>query len=342
MKEILLIFTACILSPLGAAQHSIPRIAAEMTGYMNNQEYFNEYMPGQLLLGVSGQVIGSLAVTEGVFLRAGVAVLRKSGEEDFFSDSRPVLTAGYTNQGFAALLGTIDMEHGLKGPMRRRRYSLHTLTEEGLQLRWKYPAVRADLWAVLLERNTPRHLEHINAGVRADVSTGPVFWHGALLWDHYGGQLYKPAGDYMRDNITGLIEGGLPLSLQRPVFSTLTLKGAFLASAYTPRRARIAMEYGMGGRLMLAWALPLCTVEAAVYRGDGYRTLQGERFYESSQPYGFLRIFQHRQWTEDVHAEWGLRLDAVEKGLSDYFDAAEHQIWFTVTGAFSAQIGEDL
>lgn len=306
-----------------------------MHGYLNNLEYFKEYMEGELLLGTAGETKITYTPHANITLEAGVYLRKRAGDDAFISHIAPILSIAYTQGGYTATAGSFSSDHGIHEALYTPEQRYKEEYDEGLKLSWNIPeAFSGSIWAVIKREHSPKYLENLHVGTRLQAFLQNTTLEGALLWNHYGGQQYSPEGQYMRDNITGNIsaEQRVPLSGTFP--HTLLIETTFLGSLATPNRRRIDPEYGMGGILRCTGLFP-ANIHASYqfYRGENYQTWTGFPLYETDSPYHVLEIGRHRLLGEHISVSWGARFDIldIDSGIADYFDDTEHLVWFDIS-----------
>lgn len=330
----------------------------DIEGYCYNQEYFNEYKEGELLPGITLQ--SKLQLKRFRFIvDAGIILQRTAGEEEAFSLVKPILSIAYKRRHYTARLGTIDSEnnHGLPtalidniyyyaaAPIARTKNGIlqtdmkYRGSEEGLQFQWEYEKSSLDFWLTTVLLNTEEHLENLHIGLVYEHNFNAFDISGGALWNHHGGQLYHPAGQKMRDNITGVVELGKTFLLIDTTL-TLTLDGRFLASYETLWRNQLPEEFGQGGEVDLGLHWNGFLMELSYFKGNNFRSWLGDFNYKADDYY-HLELSREHPVSEHFRADWGVRFDFVDIAPKDYFKSTEHTLWFALSGDFDIFIVDD-
>ncbi len=319
-----------ILLPLSTfATLSDFSLRGDISFYANNLEYFSDYREGELLLGTENSLYLHYTPHPSIEFSLGTYLQKDFGDKPFFSDSRPYFRGKYHKERYAMIIGVLESEkrHKLPDAMIMEQISYGKSIEEGLQFLFDYPHIFADLWIDVKKLNTPEHREHLDVGIYLENQFYNLTSAGMLYWDHYGGQLYAPDNDPVRNNITG----SLLLSYVQPLKNEKSMFGAdlrFLASSM--------YQKGNGyGFLVAPWyMINSYKTSLQVFKGDNYQSWRGNSMYHTNDIYYFLQLEREIALMKNLTLEWGVRFDFIDITPDRYFEHTEHQLWISITNSF--------
>lgn len=330
-----------LLSSVGAGQTQPSRLllSTEMTAFGANLEYFNGLRPGELLL--SNTFKGSLVYNfnEKLSAKTGLYLERTIADKDELSLVRPLFQLTYTQGGFSLSIGDIYCleQHRLPDAILQNEARYTAAYDEGIRFLYNYPAIYGDLWLNYLALNTKEHLEHLNLGLYIESPQKILQAKGGLLWDHYGGQLHSVEGDYMRDTLNLFSALTIKKELKE---RSLTLGGevGILGSSVTRRRSEEPYQRGYGG-----YGNIFCTVNRFIFsvlyfKGDAYKTSQGNKLYQSKDHYYFLQLTRSQKLAKRVFIDWGVRFEFVDIKPTEFFKDTEYKAWVAIQSGFSKSL----
>ncbi len=338
---LLLLFTGVLYSSPAAGRDSTDSsstffISADFLSYLNNLEYFNRHREGVLHLGAATSLYATYVPVPALEFSLGLYMRKAFGDEEFLSDIRPYFKGRFTKGVFTLIIGALDAEnqHGMLDAVIREQYPYEQGLEEGFQMQFETPSFFADVWMSVYLLNTPKHREHLGFGLYLEKQLGLLSCIGMVYWDHYGGQLYAPENDHVRDNLHG--DAGLRFSKEFDKnFEGFGTEIFVLGSNETTDRGDVPWKRGWG-ILSRSW-VSFFRFETSFlfYKGDDFTTWQGNRMYETNDPYFQLQVKRTGSFPDErLWLDWGVRFDLIEKPLSDYFDRTEHQVWVRLNGVF--------
>lgn len=309
---------------------------ASLLGYLNNLEYFNEHRKGILHLGGELKTGFSYKPIDQIEFAVGVYMRRAMADEDFLTDIRPVFRAEFNKNAYTLTIGDIheNNRHNLPDAILSEQYRYEKGMEEGIQFQWDFKYLKADLWMTADLLNTPKHREHFLFGFYNIIPLRNFGIESMIHWDHFGGQLYFPEGDYMRDAINGSVALKYKYLFDKKHLDNVGGELRFLASSVTPNRNDIAAHRGAGGLARLYITLHQLEIAFQIFQGEGYDTWMGNQIYKSEKPYYFLELSRVTDFVLNTKFEWGVRFDFVDITPDEYFDHTEHQIWIKISSKF--------
>lgn len=315
-------------------------VNADLKGFLNNLEYFNDYRKGILLLGGELKTFFKYKPVEQIEFTAGVYMRRAMGDEDFLTDIRPVFRAEYNKNAYTMTIGDIheNNRHNLPDAIISEQYVYEKGMEDGIQFQWDYRLFKADLWMSTDMLNTPEHREHFLFGFYNRIPLKDLNFESMIFWDHFGGQLYFPEGDYMRDAINGSVALKYKHSFNKKKLDNVGGELRFLASSVTPNRSDVEAHRGVGGLGRVYVTIKKLQMAFQFYKGDGFESWLGNEIYKTDKYYYFLELSRSTEFAFNTKLEWGLRFDFVDITPDKYFDHTEHQVWVNITSSF----GKDL
>ena len=339
MKKILPMSALLIFALRIYAQDSSSRadsvlfITADMLAWCDNLEFFNDYREGYLHLGAYVRPRFEVRPSERFSFAFGVHVRKAFGDEDFFSDARPVFRGRINRGNFSFLLGEVISanRHGLPDALMREEFLYDPAIEEGFQFLYKGKTVQQDFWAVYDALNTAEHREHLMAGNNTTMHAGPFAMLVLLYADHYGGQVFAPEGDPVRENVAG--GGGISWKLDfKNVVNQVGLKTLGMASATSRENA----GYDKGwGSLSYAWISAWDTrFQLSFFKGKDFVAWQGNPMYQTGSPYVTFAVNRTTELISRLSVDYGIRADFMSGSVSEYFESPEHKLWVRIGYAF--------
>lgn len=310
---------------------------AELHGFLNNLEYFNDYRKGVLHLGGEFKTGFTYKPVDPIEFAVGVYMRRAMGDEKSFIDIRPVFRAEYRKNAYTLTIGDIheNNRHNLPDAIISDQYVYEKGMEEGIQFQWDYRLFKADLWMSTDLLNTPKHREHLLFGFYNKIPLKDISLESMIFWDHFGGQLYFPEGDYMRDAINGSVALKYKHCFEKKSLNNVGGELRFLASSVTPNRSDVEARKGVGGLGRIYVTLKKLEIAFQYYKGDGYDSWLGNEIYKTDKYYYFLELSRSTEFVLNTKLEWGLRFDFVDITPDKYFNHTEHQVWVNITSSFN-------
>jgi hypothetical protein len=349
MKKVITIYGLLIFCLSGslhaekteASADSVLFISGDMLGYLNNLEYYNDYREGEPFWGAYLQARLSYKPFKKFLFSGGIHMRKDFGDESFLSDIRPLFQALYTHKDFTLIFGELanKTRHGLLDAIIKEQFIYNPVVEEGIQILIKNDRITQDLWANYPALNTRKHREHLCAGNTTVLFVKPVTFSLMGYVSHYGGQLFDPGNDPVRENVTG----AAGVAYTKEFGGTFEEVGAeqFFTGSYTSDTTSGAnRNYDGGwGSLSHIWIL-FAGVEIGVsfYKGDDFTTWEGNPMYQSDASYYFLEVNKSFVFEKNIFIDIGLRLDFMDMYPADYFENGDNQIWFRIGGSFNRKI----
>jgi hypothetical protein len=118
------------------------------TGFFKNNEYQNDFITGYTLVGINFEPVLEYHADRKATFRGGAHLLKYSGRDEF-DRILPVLSLQYDRSDhFSLIVGTLygTAAHGLPEPVFDFENYLINNYENGLQMLFKYPGARGDVW----------------------------------------------------------------------------------------------------------------------------------------------------------------------------------------------------
>jgi hypothetical protein len=318
-----------------AGTDSLFAVSADMLGYMDNAEYFNDYSEGQTYLGALAKIRLVYRPAAPVSFSLGMHMRKDFGDDRFFSDARPLLRVRYDHNGFSMVLGELAglAQHGLLDAMLREQVAYDPGVEEGLQILYKGSIVDQDLWMNYYALNTAQQREHLDIGDRTTVAIGPLYFSAMGLADHHGGQLFDPPNDPVRENVTG----ALGVTFRCPLQGRIREIGAeeFAVGSFTDFDRANGPNHQKGyGSLTHVWMMPLgFNVGLRYFKGHDYETWQGDSLYEAKNYYSHFEVSRLFVFSRDIYLDFGFRFEFVDTDFAGYFEHAENRVWVRLGGS---------
>lgn len=315
-------------------------ICTDFLSYLNNLEYFNRHREGVLHLGTATSLYTTYKPVSTLDFSLGVYMRKAFGDEKFLSDIRPYFRGLFTKGIFTLIIGALDAEdqHDMLDAVISEQYPYEQGLEEGFQMQFEAQSFFADVWMSVYQLNTPKHREHLGFGLYLEKQLGLISLFGMVYWDHYGGQLYAPEDDHVRDNLHG--DAGLRFSKEfENNFQNFGTEFFVLGSNETIDRGDTPWKRGWG-ILSRSWVTFFWFETSFLfYKGDDFTTWQGNKLFETNDPYFQLQIKRTRDFLDErLWLDWGVRFDLIEKSPGEYFDRTEHQVWVRLNGIFQKQL----
>lgn len=312
-----------ILALLQAAPSSLS-FKTELFGYIDNLEYYSDYREGVLLLGTDANLFFEYIPHPSVEFSLGVHLKKDFGDEDYYSDARPYFRTQYNKGGYQLNIGVLDhlTRHSLPDAILAEETTYSDGIEEGIQFLWDYDHIFVDFWMSVEKLNTPEHREHLDFGLYIENSWRKLTTSGMVYWDHYGGQLYAPENDPVRDNTVGSVN----LKFTQPLKSGKGNIGSdfrFLGSQ--------TKDLGTGYGFVLApwFKLNEFRTTFSIYKGFDYHTWRGNTIYHTNDIYYYFQLDRSVEIVKNLYFDWGVRIDFVDITPERYFDHFEHKLWIS-------------
>ncbi len=309
---------------------SILFFSQDMLAYLNNLEYYNSYREGEPFWGAYLQLRLSYKPFKKTTFSAGIHVRKDIGDESFLSDARPLFRAHYLNKRFSFVLGELfcKKRHGLLDALLKEQVIYNPVVEEGIQILYNGDIIKQDFWANYPALNTAEHREHLCAGNSTFITLNPFCFSLMAYISHYGGQLFAPKDDPVRENLTGTAGISYRLELKKKL-EEVGFEQFFIGSYTADDRSE---HYYSGlGSISRAW-LVFFGFECSIlfFKGNNYTTWEGNPMYQANSPYYYFEIAKSVSFTKDVFFNFGLRLDFMGISPADYFENGDNQIWFNL------------
>ncbi len=329
---ILIIFTTLLSTPPGKLSFT-----TELFGYVDNLEYYSSYREGVLLLGTDMNLFFNYSPTSAIDFSVGAHFKKDFGDEDYYSDIRPYFKSKYQRDAYSLIIGVLenDNRHKLPDAILAEETLFTDGIEEGIQMKWQFPQIEIDLWMSVDELNTPEHREHLDFGLYLENQFRKLTSSAMVYWDHYGGQLYSPENDPVRDNTNG----SLALTFTQPLKKERSDIGTTLRFLGSDTKG---LGGGYGFSLSPWIMLNGYKTTFSVFKGDNYHTWRGNTMYHTNDIYYYLQIDKTVDVAKNLYLDWGVRLDFVDISPNDYFLHSEHKLWITLTNDFSFTIFENI
>lgn len=333
------IFGNSSANDLKSVSDSLLFFSGDMLVYLNNLEYYNDYREGEPFWGSYLQLRLSYRPFKKITFSAGIHARKDIGDESFLSDVRPLFRAHYSHKNFSFVLGEIFYKgrHGLLDAILREQFIYNPVVEEGLQIICKNSVISQDCWAIYPAMNTAEHREHLCGGNCTFLTFRPITFLLMGYISHYGGQLFTPENDPVRNNVTGA--GGITYKLEfKRKIEEIGIEQFFIGSYTSDKRSPTPYDYGWGSisRVWLIFFGFKCTI--LFFKGDDYTTWEGNPMYQTNSPYYYFEIGRSDSFNKYVFFDFGLRLDFMDMYPIDYFENGDNQIWFNLGCSFNKMI----
>lgn len=297
-------------------------------GYVNNLEYDNAHREGFTYCGGVTNLRLNWRPHDRFDFSLGGHFRKAYGDKKYLSGARPIIGVRYNRNHFFLNIGELESkaQHTMPDAIINEQYEYDPAIEEGFQLGCRSTILNTDLWLAIDQLNTLDNREHLLIGNNSSLTLGKLMIRGTLLWNHFGGQLPAPDGDFVRDNING--SGGLKYA--HPLSGKVSSLGAevyALASSVTPDRNNVPAEYGWGIYSRIWFVFIGLETSLMAYKGNDYKTWLGNPMYETNRPYYYLELKRHTDFRNNTFLDVGFRFDFIETSLDTYFNHTEHQFW---------------
>jgi hypothetical protein len=318
------------------SKDSVLFVSGSALAHVYNSEYDNVYREGEPFFGAHAKARLSFLPFQHTRFSLGLFIRRDFGDESFLSDIRPLFRAKYERKGFSLVVGELVRtanRHGLLDALVREESVYVPAVEEGLQVVFDGKVVEEDLWVSYSALNTAKHREHLGTGNATVLDLGPVRFSLMGYIDHYGGQLFAPVDDPVRENLAG----AAGLTFRYGLESWLDEVGAeqfFLGSYTNPDRSTGEHDEGWGSlsRVWVSFFHTMCRF--GYYQGRDFVAWEGNPLYMARGPYYNVELSRRWAFPNGVFLDFGGRLEFVEIDISEYGANGEHVMW--------VQIGWDL
>jgi hypothetical protein len=301
--------------------------------YLNNLEYYNGYREGEPFFGSYIQLRLSYKPYNKFTFSAGVHARKDIGDEVFFSDIRPLFRVKYHFKNFSFIFGELQYKnrHKLLDALLREQYIYNPVVEEGIQLLYNGHIISQDLWGIYPVLNTPRHREKLCVGNCTYLFAGSFYFSLMGYITHYGGQLFAPENDPVRENITGGV--GVSYSFPIPVKTSKIGIDQFFIGSYTSDTANISRKnyiQGWGSISKIWMSIKGYSAGLTLYQGNDYITWEGNPMYQSNTFYYFIEFDKSLSFPKDILVNFGFRLDFMDMYPYQFFENGDHQIWIKI------------
>ena len=179
---------------------------ADLHFYGDNTEFTGPYRDGDTFFGVHLAAALDLKWTGQFSLRAGAWAGRRHGSDEFFDDSRPVLSALFFFRGTSFILGSYfpERRHGFLDPLQDPRFEFTRPLESGFQWTDEGPRHRFHLFLNWQRYAAPERREIFDSGllVRRDLSRSLAVDVQVHSW-HRGGQV-AATGTVLNNNVAAV------------------------------------------------------------------------------------------------------------------------------------------
>lgn len=311
-----------------AIRDSAIALTAEMSAYLYNTEYDNELREGLTTIGSYVNARCVFRPTRECRFSLGAHGRKNFGDEDFFTDVRPLFRAQYRRGIYAFTLGELMFtreRHFLPDALLREEYTYDPAVEEGIEFFFDGRRVHQDLWIRYAAENTWRHREHISAGNFTRVTVGPVVMSAMAYADHYGGQMCAPLGDPVRWNIAG----GAAITVRFDFEGTVNETGAqqYILASYAKDGPESPHDNGWGSlsRVWIGVAGFVCRF--GYFQGHDFIAWEGNPLYRLQRPYYNIEVSRKMNLSGGVFLEFGGRLEFAGIDIAEYPGNCENVVW---------------
>ena len=123
------------------------KFGLEAFGFLRNNEYKNDLIPGYTLFGYQFRPYFSYSPSGRIRLDAGGFFLKDFGESDF-QEIRPLFTIKYSYRHFSMLFGSLEgaLSHKLIEPIYDFERVIHRRVEDGIQFKYINDRLFLDTW----------------------------------------------------------------------------------------------------------------------------------------------------------------------------------------------------
>lgn len=310
-------------------------LSTNMLLFLNNLEYYNAYREGLPFWGSYLQIRFHYKPFPKIRFSCGIHLRKDFGDENFVSDIRPLFQAWYAHENFSLICGELFNEnrHGLLDALLKEQYMYNPVVEEGLQIRYTSDKFKQDLWGIYPALNTPEHREHLCLGNYSVLNLGPFYLTLMGYISHYGGQLFAPENDPVRENLTAAFGVTYTFNLNKRI-EEIGIE-QFLLGSYTSNLAKITADNyldGWGGLTHLWLVFFGFKVGLSFFQGHDFITWEGNPMYQSNAPYYFIDCSRSFSFTNRIFLNFGFRFDFLDMYPGDYFKNGDHQIWLNFGG----------
>ncbi len=320
---------------------SILFISGDMLGYLNNLEYYNGIREGEPFFGYYIQFRFSYKPINKIEFSAGIHARKSIGDKSFFSDIRPLFRAKYEYKNFTAILGELYYKdrHGLFDGLLREQFIYNPVVEEGIQFLYQNNFIQQDIWAAYPRLNTPKHREKLIVGNSTFLTFKSIVLSFLGYITHFGGQLFAPENDPVRENATAAIGITYKINLNSKV-EEIGFEQILLGSGTTDTNENSNRKYDGGwGSLSHIWISIIgFKCGFSFYKGNDFITWEGNPMYNTNSPYYFFDVSKSVTFPKNVFLNFGFRLDFFDMYPHEYFKNGDHQIWFNLGCNFNRKI----
>ncbi len=306
-------------------------VSGEFLGYLNNLEYFNDLREGEPFWGAYINSRLCYRPHRKFIFSAGIHLRKDFGDESFLSKVFPLFQAVYIHKDFHLVFGELfsNQRHGLLDALLKEQYRYNPVIEEGIQIYIKKKAFTLDVWGNYPALNTPEHREHLCVGTYSRLAFNSFTLSSMSYLSHYGGQLYAPPGDPVRENVCA----ALSVSYRHDIngtFEEVGLKHSFLGSYTSDTTSNAQRNYDGGwGSLSRVWcSIRGVKIGISFFKGADYTTWEGNPMYQSDEPYYFIDVHKSFTFGQFLFIDFGARFDFLDMYPHEYFENGDNQIWF--------------
>jgi hypothetical protein len=265
------------------------KFGLEVFGYIRNNEFREDPVPGYTLFGYQFRPYFSYFPTGRIRLDAG-GFFQKDFGEDNFTEIRPILSIKYAVKNFSMIFGTLEgaMSHRLIEPMYNFENLISRRIEDGLQLKYINDRIFFDTWIEWINMLDfgEDALEEFNFGISMNVrlletSAIRICLPVQLLANHQGGEI--DVSDEPANTILNSAAGiGMEIPLEKNgLLESIRLDGYYGFFNSTDDPGYLPFLEGDGWLLNLSGKSGWFEMMISYWHGDRFYAPYGGPHYQS-------------------------------------------------------------
>jgi hypothetical protein len=311
-------------------------ISGEALTYIDNIEYTDAERTGETYFGSSGSLRLFYRPDPRMLFEIGGYGLRRFGDVQFLSLTRPFVRATFTADSLTFTMGSLSTAdaHLLPDLLYCQEFRFDPGMEEGMQLDLHGRNCRWEIWGVWDSLDLSTEREHFTAGSALSWSAGNFSFPLYVTADHTGGELYN-SGQPVQEHFGGAtgvdyrhpIGGGIGA-----VFGQLLLAG----SDYRIRTGNGETGRGDGVYVKAGIAPGGFDCSLQWFKGRNLLMPFGDPIFSSNIPYYALEISRSYRVANHLSATGGWRFETPDiTSVAQYFSAPRYRFWLALRGEFA-------
>jgi hypothetical protein len=281
MKRIISVLGCCLLLSGSFVFGQEIRWKAGAYTFFDNQEYFNDYIIPQSMLGVRTFAQGGLAVDDYSEFYVGLGFTYENGAEVQKKLFRPLMYYHYNKKPFEVYMGAFNRRGTVDLPfvLQTDSFQYYRPNVEGIFIRAYKPWGKQELWLDWTSRQTDTIRETFLIGGTGKVWKGAFFARYDFIMRHYAGPGIPIPHDHIRDNGGLDIVAGLDLS-HKTFLDTLTVSTGMTMS-YDRIRNMYDLSYRFGSLTEIYALYKGVGIRNTLYMGEGQVQTVGDGMYKA-------------------------------------------------------------